>query len=219
MVTSLLKTIASTVIATLLLSTGAVTAVIYSGTINVAATEPHSSAVAWLLETARVRSIKAPSARIAVPAGFDEPTKVQGAVGHFVAHCAVCHGAPGVDRSEFAEGMYPRPPDLTDVSKRYTPAQLFWIIKNGIKMTGMPSMADDGDALLWATIDLLKNLPGMTPLAFKTLAASQPTGEGHHHSRDHMTKTHSDNAAPAQADGAEGHGRKPTLESQGTHDQ
>jgi cytochrome c553 len=145
---SLDKTIASTAIATVLLGTFAAAAFVYSGAFNVAATDPHSPPVTWLLETARVRSIKAHAAGIEVPPSFEAQNNVQDAAGHFVAHCATCHGAPGVDRNDFADRMYPRPPDLTDVSKRYSPAELFWILKNGIKMIGMPSMADDGDDLL-----------------------------------------------------------------------
>jgi mono/diheme cytochrome c family protein len=222
-VTSLLKIIASTVIVTILLGTGAAATIVYSGAFNVAATDPHSSAVTWLLETARVRSIQAHAAGIAVPPGFDEQAKVQGAVGHFAAHCVVCHGAPGVDRNEFADGMYPRPPDLTDVSERYTPAQLFWILKNGIKMTGMPSMADDSDDLLWATVGLLQKLPGMTPDAFKTLAvAAQATGGGHHHHHDHMhdhtLEMHLDDGGAGQANGQDSQVGTPAVQPQDTHD-
>ncbi|HJS85348.1 MAG TPA: c-type cytochrome [Acetobacteraceae bacterium] len=184
------KAVVLTIVAVLLVAAAAGAATIYAGAYNVAATEPHWSITYRIMDTARVRSIKAHAAGIVVPAGFDDQAKVVAAVDHFAAHCAVCHGSPGGDRGDLAAGMYPRPPDLTNVSKRYTPAELFWILKNGIKMSGMPSMADDGDDLLWATVGLLEKLPGMTPDDYNDLwMASQAAGGQHHpmHMGQHPT--------------------------------
>lgn len=176
-----MKIFALAVIAVVLMGAAGGAAAIYSGAYNVAATDRHWDATYWILDTARVRSIKAHAAGIAVPAGFDDQTKVVDAVGHFSAHCAVCHGAPGADRGDLAAGMYPQPPDLTEVSKRYTPAELFWILKNGIKMSGMPSMADDGDGMLWATVGFLEKLPSMSADDYNDLwMASQAQGNHGH---------------------------------------
>lgn len=159
-------------------------AFIYFGAFNVAATDPHWPVSYWVMETARVRSIKVRAAGIVAPAGFDDQSKVVSAVSHFSAHCAVCHGAPGTDKGEFAGGMYPQPPDLTEVSKRYSPGELFWILKNGIKMSGMPSMADDGDDMLWATVGFLEKLSGMSADDYNDLwMASQARGG---HDMSHM---------------------------------
>ena len=111
----------------------AVSALIYAGIYDVAATEPHWSVTTWLLETARVRSIKAYSAGIQVPPGLDDPAKVVIGVEHYAAHCAICHGAPGVPKGDIARGLYPPPPDLAKTAPPYTTAQLFWIAKHGIK--------------------------------------------------------------------------------------
>ena len=56
--------------------------------------------------------------------------------------CANCHGAPGVTWEKFSEGLHPYPPDLKEVAGERTPQQLFWVIKNGINMTGMPAQND-----------------------------------------------------------------------------
>ena len=80
----------------------AVSALIYAGIYDVAATEPHWSATTWLLETARTRSIEAHSAGIQVPPGLDDPAKVLISVDYYAANCAVCHGAPGVPKGERA---------------------------------------------------------------------------------------------------------------------
>ncbi|MBW2147605.1 MAG: cytochrome c [Deltaproteobacteria bacterium] len=59
---------------------------------------------------------------------------------HYIAMCRVCHGAPGYALSEIAQGLYPEPPTLTSKDvQELTDAQLYWIMKNGIKMTGMPA--------------------------------------------------------------------------------
>src|SRR5437868_13106389 len=86
------RIIASILVAGLLVILGAFAA-IYAGAYNVAATEPHSPITRWIMETARMRSIKAHAAGITVPPGLDDPAKIPIGVEHFAAHCAVCHGA------------------------------------------------------------------------------------------------------------------------------
>ncbi|GAC1339083.1 MAG: hypothetical protein NVSMB18_06620 [Acetobacteraceae bacterium] len=172
-------------------------AYVYAGAYNVAATDPHWPISYWVMQTARVRSIKTHAAGIVPPAGFDDPAQVTSAVTHFSAHCAVCHGAPGAEKGEFAGGMYPPPPDLTAVSTRYAPGELFWILKNGIKMSGMPSMADDGDDVLWATVGFLEKLPGMSADDYNDLwMASQAQGGGHDMRHMHGMQMGSDGSGP-----------------------
>ena len=163
------KTVLVTLLSAGVLSVLIAAAVIYAGLFNVAATDPHWPATYWVLETARVRSIQVHAAGLAPPAGYDEPSKIVAAVGHFSEHCTTCHGAPGAKQSDLAEGMYPRPPNLKDVAGRYTPGELFWILKHGIKMSGMPSMESDGDAMLWATVAFLEKLPQMSDDAYNDL--------------------------------------------------
>jgi len=160
-------------------------AVIYTGAYDVAASSPHWPVTRWLMETARIRSIKAHAAGIQVPPGFDDPARIPIGVEHFAAHCAVCHGAPGVPRGDIAQGLYPPPPDLAKTAPLYTPAELFWIVKNGIKMTGMPAWGDHSDAELWATVSFLKKLPGMSEQDYARLVmANMAHGAQHHHAGD-----------------------------------
>jgi mono/diheme cytochrome c family protein len=157
-------------------------AVIYAGIYDVAATEPHSPVTSWLLETVRTRSIKAHAAGIHVPPGLDDPAKVIIGVEHYAAHCAVCHGAPGVPKGDIAHGLYPQPPNLAEAAERYSPAELFWIVKHGIKMTGMPAWNDHSDSELWATVSFLEKLPGMSEQDYARLVMSGMAHGGHHHS-------------------------------------
>ena len=172
--------IASLIIPALLVVLGA-GAVIYAGMYDVAATSPHSRLTSWLLETARIRSIKAQAVAVRAPPGLDDPAKVLIGVEHYAAHCAVCHGAPGVPKGDIARGLYPPPPDLAKTARLYNPAELFWIVKNGIKMTGMPAWSDHSDDELWATVAFLKKLPGMSEQDYARLVmASMAHGGGHH---------------------------------------
>jgi mono/diheme cytochrome c family protein len=154
--------------------------VIYSGVYDVAASEPHWTPTLWLLETARLRSIKAHAKGIVPPCDLAKPERLVAGTSHYSEHCASCHGGPGVDPDDMAGGMYPKPPSLTDVSKRFSPEELFWILKNGIKMTGMPAWADHSDDELWNAVAFLERLPGMTPDEYQGLKAATEAAGGHH---------------------------------------
>lgn len=155
-------------------------AVIYSGGYNVAASEPHASPTIWLLETARVRSIRAHAKGIASPGDLAKLGRVVSGAAHYSEHCANCHGGPGVEADDMADGMYPKPPSLTEVSKRFAPGELFWILKNGIKMTGMPAWGDHSDDDLWNAVAFLEKLPGMTPEEYRHLKVEAEAAGGHH---------------------------------------
>jgi mono/diheme cytochrome c family protein len=171
--------IATLVVALALVLIGGLTFV-FSGFYHIEANVPHWGITNWVLETVRDRSIKAHAADIQVPPGFDDPAKLPLGVEHFAAHCAVCHGAPGVPKGDIAHGLYPQPSDLAHASSHYTPAELFWIVKHGIKMTGMPAWSDHSDEELWATVAFIKKLPGMTPEEYGKLVMASMAQGGHH---------------------------------------
>jgi len=172
--------VASLLIAALLILLGA-GAVIYAGIYNVAATSPHWRMTAWLLANARTRSIKAQAAGVQIPPGLSDPAAVLIGVGHYAAHCAVCHGAPGVPKGEIAKGLYPPPPDLARAAPLYSPSELFWIVKHGIKMTGMPAWSDHSDDELWATVAFVEKLPGISEEEYGRLLMASMAQGGHHH--------------------------------------
>ena len=70
--------------------------------------------------------------------------------------------------------MRPDPPDLKEVAKERSPAEIFWVVKNGINMTGMPSFGDAPDPELWSIAALVKKLPDLSDEDFKSLAPSPP---------------------------------------------
>ena len=75
---------------------------------------------------------------------------------------------------KFSEGLHPDPPDLKEVVDELSPAQLFWVIKNGINMTGMPSFAAAGakDEEIWSIVAFLKKLPNVSEADYRAWTAS-----------------------------------------------
>src|SRR3954453_15904143 len=155
---------------------------VYFGSYNVAANDPHWGLTQQILDTVKTRSIKAHASGITVPADLDNPDRLVIGVERFAAHCAVCHGGPGVLKGDIGKGLYPTPPDLAVAARRYTAPELFWIIKNGIKMTGMPAWADHSDDEIWATVGFLKKLGvGMTEQQYGELVRQTMMQGGMHH--------------------------------------
>jgi mono/diheme cytochrome c family protein len=155
---------------------------IYSGTFDVAATSPHSSLMTWVMATTRENAISRDAQGIKAPP-LNTPAMADRGFDHYQEHCEVCHGAPGNYPTELGEGMNPAPPKLWEVARRRTPAELFWVIKNGIKMTGMPANTDHTDSELWDIVAFVKKLPGMTPQAYTKMkqASEQSDSTVHDH--------------------------------------
>ena len=142
----------------------------FGGFFNVAANHPDPDIVNWALVQVRKASITR-RATDRPPASLDDPDMVQaGSVAYTKNGCLQCHGEPGVESSKFSEGLNP-PPDLRKVVTHRRPEELFWVIKNGIKMSAMPSFgADDPpvrDKTIWAIVAFLKMLSSVSDKNFK----------------------------------------------------
>ncbi len=171
-----MKTIVGTVVVVLLVEVLGAIAFIYSGVFNVAATDPHWSVTHAVLETARMRSIKAQAAGMKAPANLGERKMVVAGTSHFAAHCSSCHAAPGVEATELAKGMYPKPPALTQSANQWSAGELFWIIRHGIKMSGMPAWPDHSDDDIWSIIAFLQKLPKMNEQDYGNLVKESMEG-------------------------------------------
>jgi len=135
---------------------------IYSGIYDIAATEPHNPVARWALSTTMQRSVTAHAAEVEVPATFTKEQFRRG-LEHFEETCATCHRGPGVASSEVGRGLRPEPPDLATAVPEWSPAELFWIVKHGIKMSGMPGFGPThGDEDLWAVVAFLGRLPTLS---------------------------------------------------------
>jgi mono/diheme cytochrome c family protein len=95
--------------------------------------------------------------------------------GDYRAMCQHCHGGPGVERERWADGMRPRPPHLVEAAAEWQRNEVFWLLKHGVKMSGMPAFGPThDDPALWAIASFVKQLPAMTPQRYSELA-----GESH----------------------------------------
>ena len=151
----------------------------YSGLYNVGASSPHNGFLNWLLSTTSHASVERRARDIEVPNLEVEALQLAG-VNDFNGMCAACHGAPGQDPEAIGKGMNPPAPDLAESAKELTAAELFWVTKNGIKMTGMPAWgATHDDDALWPVVALLKKLPDLDAAGYQALLANAE-GLGHH---------------------------------------
>jgi hypothetical protein len=145
----------------------------FGGYYSVAATDADWNVVAWAL--ARVRESSIDRHAVATPpAGLDDPATVQAGARAFAARgCPFCHGAPGVEWAKASEAMRPDPPDLKDVGQTDPAGRIFWVVKNGIKMTGMPgfSMIGADDKEIWSIAAFVKKLPTVSDADYKAWTA------------------------------------------------
>ncbi|CAN5353300.1 hypothetical protein BH24PSE2_BH24PSE2_19970 [soil metagenome] len=162
-----------------LLAVGLIVA--YSGGYNVAATEDHTAFSRWLLETTMHKSVENRAQLIATPERFT-PAMIAAGAEEYRAMCEHCHAGPGVDRAGWADGMLPQPPHLTEAAAEWAPEEVFWMVKHGIKMSGMPAFgADHSDATLWHIAAFVEQLPAMTPEEYAAF------GDGPAHGGDNHT--------------------------------
>lgn len=177
-----LKTILITLLVLAVLGLG----IVYSGVIGVAADEPHAGFTEWLLSTVRERAIHSRTDDIVVP-DLDDPALIAAGASHYDAMCAGCHLAPGMDNTELRRGLNPRPPNLAEHGI-HDPAETFWVVKHGIRMTGMPAWGvTHDDESLWGIVAFAKRLPEMMPEEYAALTANAGQAHdagGHEHGDD-----------------------------------
>ncbi len=155
---------------------------ISSGLYNVAASDHHTSLTLWTISTTTDNSVRHHAADIVAPNDLMADS-LEG-FGHYNEMCLDCHGGPGIGREEFAEGMYPLPPTLVGVDSVWTPSQLFWIIKNGFKFTGMPGFGSTHtDKQIWSIVAFTDHLSHMS---YRDYMAMQDSlgGESMHEDSD-----------------------------------
>lgn len=177
-----------------------------SGLYNFAADEPHFPWVSATLETMRERSIETRAAKVNVP-DLSEPGRVTQGAGNYAAMCASCHLAPGVESSELSRGLYPQPPNLS--KDKVDAAHAFWVIKHGVKASGMPAWGKSmDDESIWSLVAFLQKLPQMDDPRYDHAVGSSG---GHSHGGGHE---------PASQDaghGTEGHVMEESMHSEKEH--
>ncbi len=148
---------------------------IYSGRYDVGADVPHWPVTHSLITALRDRSIAAHSSGLQPP-NLQDAALISKGAGQYAAMCVGCHLAPGIANSEIRPGLYPRPPNLARV--RIAPKVAFWVIKHGIKMSGMPAWgASHDDATIWSMVAFVQRLPDLDAAQYKQIVATAPPDE------------------------------------------
>ena len=148
---------------------------VYSGIYPIGADVPHNQLTYWLLETIRDRSILRASDKIEVP-DLSSPAMLLSGGADYHDMCSGCHLKPEMTQSDMSVGLYPVPPNLVKLSDEHDPEQAaqrnFWIIKHGVKASGMPAWGpthDDGR--IWAMVAFLQKLPALTADQYQIITA------------------------------------------------
>jgi mono/diheme cytochrome c family protein len=159
--------------------------VLYTGAYNVAATQPHWRLTNWLLHTELHQSVRRQARKIQTPP-LDDTAFIERGLALYRGNCVPCHGAPGVAPDAFALGLLPPPANLAFTAREWLPAELYWVVRHGVKATGMPAWAYRlSDRDLWAVVAFLRQLPKLSPADYagrvrlhpQTIVAGQSSPE------------------------------------------
>lgn len=147
---------------------------IYGGIYNIGADAPHSRLVFGALEELRKRAIASYSRDVKPPADLNDSKRIAAGAGLYNEMCTGCHLGPGVERSELSQGLYPSAPELAR-GDDLTPAEQFWVIKHGVKLTAMPAWGKThDDQLIWDMVAFIRQLPKMSPGQYKRAVDNAP---------------------------------------------
>lgn len=145
----------------------------WAGLVPVAASSGHWPITAWFLHFTMRQSVETRTLGMKIPP-LDRPDWVLHGAGHYDFGCVPCHGAPGRPPSEVVLQMTPRPPYLPPRIEAWDPAELFWIVKHGVKFTGMPAWPTrKRDDEVWAMVAFLRRLPELSPEQYRQLARGE----------------------------------------------
>ncbi len=170
---------------------------VYSGRYNVAATHGHTKPVEQVFRSMMLRSVTTHARDIHPPANFNAHDRelAEHAAGHYEAMCRTCHGAPG--RKPDAWQLYPPPPDLADALRvmHWSDAEVYWIIRNGLKDSGMSAFGgshDDDD--LWALTAFVRQLSSISADEYQAMVKQHPVNEHMGMTEEHGNAPKSDTA-------------------------
>jgi mono/diheme cytochrome c family protein len=136
---------------------------IYSGIYDVSAAKPEAGFAKWVLSTTMDNSVEHHSKNIKVP-NLDNPARIAEGFAEYKSMCEECHGAPGKKETELAKGLNPHAPNLSRSGQEMSAEELFWVTKNGVKMTGMPAWGKTHpDNKIWSLVAAMKKLHETTP--------------------------------------------------------
>lgn len=149
-------------------------AILLSGAFSTAATKQHMALTHWMLDAGLRYSVSANSDGIRAPSLADAGMVASGQ-SCYRAHCAQCHGAPGIAPEALGLGMMPIPNNLAQSAREWPAEWLYYVTRKGVRMTGMPAWEYRlSEENLWATVAFLKALPSMSRADYAELDRDSP---------------------------------------------
>jgi mono/diheme cytochrome c family protein len=143
---------------------------IKSGLYDVSATSGHNPIVAWAMHDIYNHSLQRRAQGIQVPEDLMSAANIRAGAHFFNSNCVYCHGAPGQKLSPIGQGILPLAPDLLKASRRNKPNEVFWVVKNGVKMTGMPAFGKtQSDQTIWQLAAFLNKERGISAQDYTAL--------------------------------------------------
>jgi mono/diheme cytochrome c family protein len=134
------------------------------------------------LETRLARAAR----RLAIPRGLKQLSNpvpasaevIADGLNHFADHCASCHANDGSGNTEMGQGLFPKAPDMRQpTTQQLTDGELFYIIENGVRFTGMPAWSTgtpEGERASWHLVHFIRALPTLTPGQIEQMEARNP---------------------------------------------
>ena len=177
---------------------------VWSGIYDIGADSIHSRPVYSMLQTLRERSITAHAGKLQPPANLNDMALIRQGAGNYDAMCTGCHLGPGIEPTELSRGLYPAPPNLSKAGE-FLPSHHFWVIKHGIKASGMPAWGKSmEDQYIWGMVAFLQELPKLDTDAYQALVASS-SGHSHGGGESDEQHHHDEGAEDHHHDGDAGH--------------
>lgn len=140
-----------------------------SGIVSIKASSRHGAMTHWFLQFSKERSVATHAQGVKRPP-LDEPWLVLKGAGHYEIGCRPCHGSPEYQHPRITQRMNPTPPWLPQTVSTWEPEELFYIVKHGIKFTGMPSWpSQKRDDEVWAIVAFLRAFPNLDVEEYRAL--------------------------------------------------
>jgi mono/diheme cytochrome c family protein len=133
----------------------------------------------YVAKTARRLSVPA-SERNAKNPFAPTPEVLNEARAHFADHCATCHGNDGSGKTQIGQNLYPKTPDMRlPATQNLTDGEIYYVIHNGIRLTGMPAWGTEvKDEDSWKLVLFIRRLPQLTSAEEREMEALNPKGPG-----------------------------------------
>ena len=125
--------------------------------------------------------------RMSVPSGYRRlhnpfpamPENLSAGMAHFADHCSTCHGNDGCGITMFGNGLYPKPPDMRlSETKNKSDGELYYIIENGVRLSGMPAFGEEhtggGDDDTWKLVLFIRHLPKISDAELQQMTQLNP---------------------------------------------